>query len=114
MKLSGENPQAQRPFRIAASIFTERQANIFRVPWNTPRRRTRSISAFRAALPGCESEPAPVGRDSVIAMQLRFLRAVAPVGILFRAERRRAPEFLVVDVEHVGLEFRIVGQARPW
>ena len=46
-------------------------------------------------------------------MQLRFLRAIAPVEILVGAERRRAPELVIVDVELVGLDPRVVGQARP-
>ena len=46
-------------------------------------------------------------------MQLRFLRAIAPVEILVGAERRRAPELVIVDIELVGLDPPVVGQARP-
>src|SRR5450759_3200725 len=59
------------------------------------------------------SEPAPVRRYSVIAMQLRFLRAIAPVEIPVGAERRRAPELVIVGIELVSLDPRVVGQARP-
>src|SRR5712671_4673035 len=60
------------------------------------------------------SEAAPIGRYSVIAMQLCFLRAIAPVEILVGAERRRAPQLVIVDVKLIGLEFGVVGQTRPW
>src|ERR1700733_8409690 len=53
-----------------------------------------------------QSEAAPVGRNSVIAMQFGFLRAIAPVEILVGTERRRPPEFVVIDVELVRLEAR--------
>jgi hypothetical protein len=46
-------------------------------------------------------------------MQLRFLRTIAPVEILVGAERRRAPELVIVDIELVGLDPRVVGWARP-
>src|SRR5580700_12038545 len=100
------------------------------VPAVAPNFGKRATGAFdgtpppsRAALAACgfciaqssrlRSESAPVWRYSVIAMQLGFLRAVAPVEILVGAERRRTPEFFVVDVEFVGLEPRIVAKARP-
>src|ERR1700730_6342363 len=69
-----------------------------------------------AATPAFQSrsEAAPIWRCSVIAVQLRFLRTIAPVEIQVGAERRRAPEFLIVDVELVGLESGVVGEARPW
>src|SRR5260221_6373138 len=54
------------------------------------------------------SESAPIWRYSVIAMQLGFLRTIAPIEIVVGAERRRAAQFFIVDVEFVGLEFRIV------
>src|SRR6478735_3854832 len=56
------------------------------------------------------SEPAPIGRYSVIAMQLRFLRAIAPVEILVGTERRRAPQLVIVDVELIGLELAVVAK----
>src|SRR5882724_580221 len=50
------------------------------------------------------SKAAPVRRHAVVAMQLRFLRTIAPVEILVGAERRRALQLLIFDVEFVGLE----------
>src|SRR6202035_492370 len=77
--------------------------------------RVSARAGFRCAaqFSRLQSEPAPIGRYSVIAMQLRFLRAIAPVEILVGAERRRAPEFVIVDVELVGFELRVIGEARP-
>ena len=46
-------------------------------------------------------------------MQLGFLRTIAPVEILVGAERRRPLQFLVVDVEHIGFELRVVGETGP-
>ena len=67
---------------------------------------------FQTAILHLRSESAPVRWGSVIAMQFGFLRAIAPVEILVGAERRRAPQFLVVDVEFVGFEPGIVRETR--
>src|SRR5258708_32245134 len=49
------------------------------------------------------SESAPVRRYSLIAMQLRFLRAIAPIEILVGAESRRATQLFIVAVQLVRL-----------
>src|SRR5258708_33528914 len=59
------------------------------------------------------SKAAPVRRHAVIAMQLRFLRTIAPVEILVGAERRRALQLLILDVEFVGLESGAVAEPAP-
>src|SRR5258708_7913594 len=59
------------------------------------------------------SESALVRRYAVIARQLRFLRAIAPIEILVGAECGRATQLFIVDVELVGLESRIVFEASP-
>ena len=46
-------------------------------------------------------------------MQFLFLRTIAPVEILVGAERRRALQFVVVDVEFVGLEPGAVAKPAP-
>src|SRR5690242_11391701 len=56
------------------------------------------------------SKAAPVRRHAVISMQLRFLCAIAPVEILVGTERRRALQLLIVDVEFVGFELRVVAK----
>src|SRR5258708_26504069 len=77
-------------------------------------RETTRIATFsRYATVEQRSESAPVRRYSVIAMQLGFLRAIAPIKILVGAEGWRAAQFFIVDVEFVGLEFRIVLEAPP-
>src|SRR5205085_10618769 len=45
--------------------------------------------------------------------QLRFLGTIAPVEILIGAERRRALQLVIVDVEFIGFEFRAVTQPAP-
>src|SRR5665213_1494433 len=114
LEMSEENTPVHRPFRPANS-FSTFTAPTFVGFRGTSRRgrqpaRRRGVAQFFKA----RSEPAPVGRDAVVAMQLRFLRAIAPVEILVGAERRRAPQFLIVDVELIGFEPGIVGETRPW
>ena len=62
-----------------------------------------------------EPEPASIEdaleAHAVIAVQFRFLRTIAPIEILVRAERRRALQLLVVNVGFVGFEFDVVAQA---
>src|ERR1700738_1353195 len=60
-----------------------------------------------------QSEATPVWRYAIIAMQLCFLRTVAPIEILVRAERRRVFQLVIVDVEFVRLEPHIVAKATP-
>src|SRR6185437_3854548 len=62
---------------------------------------------------GTRSETAPIGWDPVIAMQLGFLRTIAPVKILVGMERRRPLQLFVSDVEHVGFELGVVGKTGP-
>src|SRR3954462_4628900 len=59
------------------------------------------------------SKAAPVRRHAVVAMQFGFLGAIAPVEILVGAERRRALQLLIVDVELVGFELRAVAKSSP-
>ena len=59
----------------------------------------------------CALGAAPIRRHAATAVQLRFLRTIAPIEILVRAERRRALQLFVVDVEFVGFEFDVVAQA---
>src|ERR1700687_1470616 len=80
--------------------------------------RARRTAAVRtASFPGAAGDPrsetAPVWRYSVITMQLRFLRAIAPVEILVGAEGRRAPQLVLVDIELIGFEGGVVGETRP-
>src|ERR1700688_1952338 len=76
IRLSGENTLPHRPFQLTARIFRLRRTII---TWGT--------SAFWR---GVRSEAAPIGRNTVVAMQLGLLRAIAPVEILVGAERWRA------------------------
>src|ERR1700730_14238123 len=73
----------------------------------------RSSRAMTVTDVDARSESAPIWRYSVIAMQFGFLRAIAPIKILVGAERRRAAQFFIVDIEFVGLEYRIVIEAPP-
>src|SRR4029079_12916443 len=59
------------------------------------------------------SEAAQVRGHAVIAMQLFFLGAIAPVEILVGPERRRALQFFIVDVEFVGFEPGVVAKPSP-
>src|SRR5258705_13035756 len=59
------------------------------------------------------SETAPIGRDAVVAMQFGFLRPIAPVEILVGTKRRRALQFVILDVDFVGFEFRVVAKLAP-
>src|SRR5207245_11019461 len=59
------------------------------------------------------SEAAPVGRHAVVAMQFRFLRPIAPLEILVSAERWRALQLLIVNVEFVGFAPHVVTQFAP-
>src|SRR5580704_11025262 len=74
---------------------------------------SRGISRNTYQLSG-RSEATPIRRDAVITVQLGFLRTIAPVEILVGAERWRASQFLIIDVELVGFEPGVVGQTRPW
>src|SRR5216684_5057435 len=71
-------------------------------------------TASRRPILVVRSEPAPIRWYTVVAMQFGLLRAIAPVEILVGVERRRPPQFVILDVELIGLEFRVVAQTRPW
>src|SRR5882757_3608715 len=73
--------------------------------------RSPSVPCFLRGI--LRSKAAPVRRHAVIAMQFRFLRTIAPVEILVGAERRRAFQLLIPDIEFVGLEPGAVAKPAP-
>src|SRR5260221_9082287 len=66
-----------------------------------------------AQFPEPHSETAPIRRYPVIAVQLRLLRTIAPVEVLVGPKGRRALQLLIVDIEFVGAESRIIGETPP-
>src|SRR3977135_4196543 len=67
----------------------------------------------RNTTPSWASESAPIRRDVIIAMQRFFLGTIAPAEVLGGAERRRASQLVIVDVELIGFELPVVAQPRP-
>src|SRR6476646_5348147 len=78
-----------------------------------PSRQQEFLGSAKEHTKETRSEAAPIGRDAVIAMQFGFLRPIAPVEILVCTKRRRALQLVILDVDFVGLEFRVVAKLAP-